>query len=250
MYVSFKYLLLGALALICNSVLAAPSFKIYEVAVPNSKQVAVLEATDTFMKSKKGKSYKGGLHVNTILANGISPATHTFVLLMDSMAAIEEWENSLVGDPDIATFWAALEASSTPVSQYMGSMIKTWGDISNEDRVWQVTRFHSTDPVKLVGAMDTLIAATGDNYPGQTAVHALPIGNRNGANNAFSTHMLVNGYKSVAEMEEWMNYLNTQPAWANFLGSVRSTVTWQGTDLVQNAAIYDGGMDVKAFHGE
>ena len=47
-----------------------------------------------------------------------------------------------------------------------------------------------------------------------------------------------------------MNYLNTQPAWANFLGSVRSTVTWQGTDLVQNTAIYDGGMDVKAFHGE
>jgi len=247
---SIKSLLLGGLAVISSGAFATPSLKIYEVAVPLSKQAIVLEATDTFMKSKKGKTYKGGLHFNTILANGNSPATHTFVLLMDSMAAIEEWETGLVGDPDIATFWAALDANSTPVSQTMGSMVKSWGDISNEDRIWQVTRFYTTDPVNTVAAVDALIEATGDKFPGQTVVHSLPVGNRNGANNAFSTHMLVNGYKSVAEMEEWMNYLNTQPAWAKFLGSVRDTVTWQGTELIQNTMIYDDGMDVQAFHGK
>ena len=250
MHFSTKALLLGLLAIISTGVLAAPSLKIYEVAVSNSKQAAVLKATDTFMNSKKGKSYKGGLHVNTILANGISPATHTFVLLMDSMGSIAEWETSLVGDPDAATFWAALEENSTPVSQYMGSLIKTWGDVSNEDRVWQVTRFHTTDPANTVAAMDALTAATGDQFRGQSVLHSVSLGNRNGANNAFSTHMLVNGFESVAEMESWMNYLNTQPAWAKFLGSVRTTVTWQGTDLVQNTLIYDDGMDVEAFHGK
>ena len=75
-----------------------------------------MEATDTFMKSAKGKTYNGELRVNTILANGISPATHTFILLMDSMAAIEEWETSLIGEPDITTFGAALEENSTPSS--------------------------------------------------------------------------------------------------------------------------------------
>jgi hypothetical protein len=48
-------------------------------------------------------------------------------------------------------------------------------------------------------------------------------------------------------MEQWMNYMNTQPAWAEFLGTVRSSTTWQGTELVQNAVIYDDNMDLKEF---
>ena len=51
-------------------------------------------------------------------------------------------------------------------------------------------------------------------------------------------------------MEEWMNYLITQPACAKFLESVQDTVTWQGTELIQNTMIYDDGMDVQAFHGK
>ena len=142
----------------------------------------------------------------------MSPATHSFVLLMDSLADIAAWEDGLISNPDIMEFWASLEANSTPVSEYMGSLVKTWGNISNDDRIWQVTRFYSTDPMTMLAAMDKLMASTGKNFPGQTAIHAMGAGNRNGANNGFSTHMLVNGYESVAEMEQWMNYMNTQPA--------------------------------------
>ena len=116
--------------LISLQVHAAPSFKIYEVTVPASKQATVLSSIDKFMNSEKGKSYKGGLHVNAILANGVSPATHTFVLLMDSMADIAAWESSLPGNSDIMEFWTTLEANSTPVDEYMGSLVKTWGTIS------------------------------------------------------------------------------------------------------------------------
>ena len=47
-----------------------------------------------------------------------------------------------------------------------------------------------------------------------------------------------------------MNYMNAQPAWAEFLGSLRNTTTWQGTELIQNTKIYDGGRNVKSFHGK
>lgn len=234
-------------AALCAQAFAAPSFKTYDLTVPQTKQSAVINATNKFMATEKGKSYKGSLHLNSYLANGINPATHSFVLLMDSVADIAEWENSLVGNPDIMEFWAALEANSTPVSQYMGSLVKTWGDISNDDRVWQATRFYSTDPMAMLAAMDKMMASTGKKFPGQTAIYSMGLGNRSGANNSFSTHMLVNGYESVAEMEQWMNYMNTQPAWAEFLGSVRSSTTWQGTELLQNAMIYDDNMDLEEF---
>jgi len=245
--VKLNLLAIVAGLLISLQVHAAPSFKIYEVTVPASKQATVLSSIDKFMNSEKGKSYKGGLHVNAILANGVSPATHTFVLLMDSMADIAAWESSLPGNSDIMEFWTTLEANSTPVDEYMGSLVKTWGTISNEDRIWMVTRFYTTDPMNVVSSMDKMISEVGKKFPGQTALHALPIGNRNGANNSFSTHMLVNGYKSVAEMEEWTNYMNTQPAWGAFLSSARSTTTWQGTELVENVLVYDDAMDLKKF---
>ena len=88
-------LTLGLGLLVSVQAFAAPSFKIYEVRVPSTKQATVLGAIDKFMNTEKGKSYKGSLHVNAVLANGVSPTTHTFVLLMDSMADIAEWENSL-----------------------------------------------------------------------------------------------------------------------------------------------------------
>ena len=189
------------MALISSAAFAAPSFKIYEVAVPNSKRAAVLEATDTFMKSAKGKTYNGGLRVNTILAKGISPATHTFILLMDSMAAIEEWETSLIGEPDITTFGAALEENSTPSSKYMSRMMETWGNISNDNRTWLITRFRTTDPMAVVKEQDKLDKATKGKFPGQIVLHSIPVGSRTEAKNDYSTLMLVAGYESIAEKE-------------------------------------------------
>lgn len=51
-------------------------------------------------------------------------------------------------------------------------------------------------------------------------------------------------------MQNWMNYMNAQPAWAEFLGSLRNITAWQGSALVQNTKIYDRGMDVQPFLGK
>ena len=53
--------------------------------------------------------------------------------------------------------------------------------------------------------------------------------------------------KDVAEMEAWTSYLNTQPSWGEYLTSVRDVVTWQGTELLQNAVIYDAALDLEGF---
>ena len=47
----------------------------------------------------------------------------------------------------------------------MGSLVKTWGNISNDDRIWQVTRFYSTDLMTMLAAMDKLMASTGKTFP-------------------------------------------------------------------------------------
>jgi len=234
--------------LLCSSAMSAPSFKVYEVAVKPGSQAAVLQATDKFMKSSMGKRYEGALHVNVVLANGISPATHSFVLLMPSVAAIAAWETSMSSNPDAAEFFEVLSQNQTVVSDYMGSLIKAWGDVSNDDRVWQVTRFYTTDPLKVLAAQEKLMADPSvRDFPGQVALHATPWGNRNGANNQFSTHLFAVGFKDVAEMEGWTNYANTQPAWAEYLTSLRDVVTWQGSELLQNAVIYDAALDLEEF---
>jgi hypothetical protein len=237
-------------ALLVTIQVQAASFKVYESAIPLTGQSAVLEAAEKFMKSPTGKSFKGAFHINSILANGVNPATHSFALLMPSMAAIHDWESSLVGNKDIQKFWSVLDQTATPVTEYMGSLIKTWGDVSNEDNVWMLTKFRTTDPAAVVAGQDMLSEKLGDKFPGQVVLHGLAAGTRNGANGDYSTHMFVIGYKSVAEMEEWVGYLNAQPEWAEYLSSLRDSTVWQGSDLIQNAVIYDNGMDVKSFHGK
>ena len=244
-----KFLIALTITIMSIQVQAA-SFKVYESAIPLTGQAVVLEAADKFMKSPTGKSFKGAFHINTILANGVSPSTHSFALLMPSLTAIHDWESSLAGNSDIQDFWAVLDENATPVSEYMGSLIKTWGDVSNEDSVWMLTKFRTTDPAAVVSGQDMLSKKFGDKFPGQVVLHALSAGTRNGANGDYSTHMFVVGYKSVAEMETWLSYLNAQPEWAQYLSSLRDSTTWQGSDLIQNTVIYDNGMDVKSFHAQ
>ena len=43
------------------------------------------------------------------------------------------------------------------------------------------------------------------------------------------------------------NIGNTQPAWAEFLGSLRGSVVWQGTSLVENTLVYDAALDLETF---
>ncbi len=59
--------------------------------------------------------------------------------------------------------------------------------------------------------------------------------------------MIFAGYESAEEMENWTDYYTTQPAWGEYLQSLQGVVTWLSTELVQNALVFDGKMDVETF---
>ena len=225
---------------------AANAYKFYDVDVENAP--AVLAATDAFMNSETGKRFKGALHLNTYLANGASPATHAFVMLMPSMAAITAWEAEMAASNDGASFFSSLRANAEATGESMGAMLKAWGDTADDDRVWMVTRFYTTNPLAVLAAQEKLMASPEmKNAPGQVHLNSVAVGNRSGANNSVATHMFAVGYKSVEEMEGWTQKINASPAWAEYLTSLRDVVTWHGTDLLVISRLYDQGMSISDF---
>ena len=84
-------------------------------------------------------------------------------------------------------------------------------------------------------------------FPGQVGLSQTAIGNRLGANGAYTSHVFTVGFESVEEMENWGNYLNTQPAWGEYLQAMSTIATFMGTELVTNAAVYDAKMDLETF---
>ena len=64
-------------------------------------------------------------------------------------------------------------------------MIKVWGTPSNSDRVHQVTRFYTTDPLAVLAAQEKLMSDPSmADFPGQVGLSQTAIGNRLGANGA------------------------------------------------------------------
>ncbi len=227
---------------------AAPTWMVYEVAVSPANQATVAAATQKFMASKTGKAMPGSLHLNGIIANGASPATHSFALLFPSMASLMNWQASMAGNADFAAFMGSLTPVSQPVSEYINSFGANWGTASNDDRLWQLTRFRTTDPMAVVAAQNKLMSDPSmKDFPGQIGLSATGVGNRSGMNNDSSSHIFSVGFESVEEMESWGSYLQTQPAWGEYLRSLQGVVEWQGTELLRNLMVFDSSLDLEAF---
>lgn len=234
--------------LLGSSLSVASTWSVYEVQVKQSDAPAVASALDKFMQSDVGKSMPGGVHLNATLFGGTNNATHAFVLLFPDLATQLDWQASVPTTEAGQEFGAAMDALATPVANWTNSMIKVWGTPSNNDRVHQVTRFYTTDPLAVLAAQEKLMSDPSmADFPGQVGLSQTAIGNRLGANGAYSTHVFTVGFESVKEMEDWGSYLNTQPAWGEYLQTVNSVATFMGTELVTNAAVYDAKMDLETF---
>jgi len=143
-------------------------------------------------------------------------------------------------------FQASMEEHASPVGELIGSFGRSWGTPSNEDRVWVATRLYATDAVAVVGALNKLMSDRSmKNFPGNIGISSVALGNQHGED--MMSHMIFVGYESAEEMEDWTDYYTTQPAWGEYLQSLETVVTWLGTELVQNALVFDGKMDVKTF---
>ena len=234
--------------LLASSLSFASTWSVYEVQVKQSDAPAVAAALNKFMQSDVGKSMPGGVHLNATLFGGTNNATHAFVLLFPDLATQLNWQASVQTTKAGQEFWTAMDALATPVASWTNSMVRSWGTPSNKDRFYQVTRFYTTDPLAVLAAQEKLMADPSmADFPGQVGLSQTAIGNRLGANGAYTTHVFTVGFESAEEMENWGNYLNTQPAWAEYLQTMNRFVTFMGTELVTNAAVYDAKMDIETF---
>lgn len=94
---------------------------------------AFVGAIDKFMASETGKKFPGQVHLERVMAGGISPVTHAVSVGYASEAEMEVWAESVVGNAD----WAAYLDASRPAAQPLGSTlirtIKSWGPLSLGD---------------------------------------------------------------------------------------------------------------------
>jgi hypothetical protein len=98
-----------------------------------SEPTAVLAAMEKLMASETGKKFPGQVHLEGVLAGGISPVTHSIVVGYASEAEMETWTESLVANPDWVAYLEALQGASQFLGASMIRDIKAWGSLSLKD---------------------------------------------------------------------------------------------------------------------
>jgi hypothetical protein len=90
-------------------------------------------AIDKFIASETGKKFPGQVHLEGVIAGGITPVTHAISVGYASEAEMEAWAGLLMGSAD----WAAYLEASRPTAQPLGSSllltIKSWGPLTLGD---------------------------------------------------------------------------------------------------------------------
>jgi hypothetical protein len=94
---------------------------------------AFLTALQNFMASETGKKFPGQIHLEQVMAGGISNVTHTIAVGYAGQAEMETWAESLTGNAD----WAAYLEASRPAARMRGATmaltIKSWGPLTLGD---------------------------------------------------------------------------------------------------------------------
>ncbi|MCH8139859.1 MAG: hypothetical protein IH926_13115, partial [Proteobacteria bacterium] len=115
-------------------------------------------ALDKLMSSPTGQQSPGRLLLQTNVADGDDPSTHTVVPIFASATEREAYFQKLIADPAWAEFQATVEKIARPRSSSRYSVMKSWGDISDTDVVWNTLSFDVTDPPAFLKAMETFLA--------------------------------------------------------------------------------------------
>jgi hypothetical protein len=94
---------------------------------------AFLAALDKFMASETGKKFPGQVHLERVMAGGISPVTHLISVGYASAAEMEAWGDSLMGNTDWAAYLDAVRPTAQPLGSTLVRTIKSWGSLTLGD---------------------------------------------------------------------------------------------------------------------
>lgn len=210
---------------------AAPTFTVLSFRVDPQDASKVVEAADALMGSETGQEFPGRLLLQQSVANGASPATHSFVPIYRSLAQQAEFVEKLQADPAWATFQETMARIAQPVAEVIYRFERSEGAVVDEDRVWAVHAFDVNDPAAFLTAFDTLMASeTGKAFPGQVHVASVVAG---GATPV--SHVVTVGYASVAEMETWVEGLEGNADWEGYVEASRRVSEYLGSTISNTA---------------
>ena len=94
---------------------------------------AFVAALGSFMTSETGKKFPGQVHLEGVIAGGITPVTHAISVGYASEAEMGTWADSLMENADWAAYLAASRPSAKLLGATMGLTIKSWGPLTLDD---------------------------------------------------------------------------------------------------------------------
>jgi hypothetical protein len=247
MKIKFRSLLAGALIMVSGVLQAAPTVLVYEWAVQSGKAGEFASALDTLQKSKIAKDRTAQLHLESIGFNGASPATHRVVVLYPSIAEMDAWTKKFQSSGAGSAFQETINRIATPVAQYMEQPVQSWGEVSNDDKVFDIVRLQVSDPVATVAGLNALMGAPeSKDFPGQ--IWLIQVLRGNAAPDGRVTHQIVVGYENLTEMETWEDYMATTKAWQKWTGVARNSFTVMNRFTVDWLVDYNHNYTLEDFN--
>ena len=208
----------------------AASWSVISFATTPQNAPQVLAAGDKLMSSAAGKTFPGQLILQTHIADGDNPSTHSWIPIYESAAEREAFVQKLQADPAWATFLATVTKLTQPVSTVMYQTIKSWGDVQDSDTVWMTHAFDVSDPAAFLAALEKFRASpTGQSFEGQVHVSAVVAGGISPV-----SHVISVGYASEAEMEAWANTRTPSKDWAAYIDASQAVAEYLGGSLGRN----------------
>jgi hypothetical protein len=221
------FAVIGLCFLLGQGAAAAPSWGIIAFSTTPQNAATVLAAADKLMGSAVGQKFPGRLLLQASVANGNSPATHSFVPIYKSAKEREEFVQRMQRDPAWQEFLSTMTLATQPVSQTQYRTLKSWGPVSDDDRVWMAHAFNVSDPPAFVAAVDAFLASkTGKKHPGQVHLSSIVAGGLTRV-----THVISVGYTSEAEMDAWLDVRDASADWTTYIEASRPNGEYLGSTL-------------------
>jgi hypothetical protein len=226
-----------------TSASAGPGYSATGVSVKAADAAKLVAAFDKLNASPVMKDRKSRALLLANVADGVDPASHTLVVLSPSIASSEAFREKLLSDPAWAEWTSTLSSLATITSTARFQTLKSWGDLSDADVIWESFTCTVTDPAAFIAAHDRFMAsAQGKAAPGQVHVVAVAAGG-----GAPFTHAIDVGWASEAEMEAWRDGNATNADWLAYLDAASKAGTCSNASL--SRVLTASGVSMKAALG-
>lgn len=244
-YRGFISLVCGAAAfvLLAHPAAAGPGYHLNGFRTSPANTPALLAAMDKLQSADIMKQSKGRVLLLANLADGDDPATHAFSILFKSVAEYEAFGMKLQRDPAWAEFMGVLSKLGEGAGTTRYATVRSWGDLSDDDVVWQAIARRVHNPGAYLAAIDRFMnGKTGKAFPGQVHLNQVVAGG------GPVTHTTIIGYKSEAEMESWADQVRGNPDWHAFLAEIGLSSDPLGTGLSRTIKAW-GPKSIKDLYG-